>query len=550
MTIQKRAVFKTDKRSILFLVTLLLFSGCEQRSDLEKNLMGSSLYEHQWYLHNTGQNAGAQTNGTAGEDLNLSNVWDSYQGEGVTIGIVDTGIEARHIDLMDNLSASYGGSYKNGQIYTSDPSPIDAQLYDKYDPEIDIDNSHGTNCAGIAAAVGDNGFGVTGVAPKATLVGLNAFADTTSDQFLSFADALYNANRPVDISSNSWNDGVGNIDETSVEFIAVKNGALSGRNGLGTIYCFAAGNERTKQHNANWHRELNNPYVITIAALDADGIYAIYSNKGANILISGFGGEDGDYYPAIVSTDLMGELGLDRKLPFDVAGNENGDYTNLMNGTSAATPMVAGVVALLLDANPNLTYRDVRYILATTARKNDPEDYTGDWVQNGAGYWINHSYGFGAVNVAGAVKKAETFTPGLDANQTLSVPSGDLNITLGSQTAYTSELNVSTDLLIEHIEVELTLTHGYPEDLTIILTSPDETNSTLTSPTDVDNLYPNFFNSFTLGSVRHLDEHTQGTWKLTILDKKTQSPRTYNNRQWTDSGTLIDYRLTFYGRQP
>lgn len=530
---------------------MIAFQGCDQRSDLEKSLHGSSLYDYQWHLKNTGQSAGAQdiygndVNGTPGEDINLSDVWNKYQGEGIAIAIVDTGIEAKHYDLAENLNLSLSALYGGGEKVSSDPSLTPDQLYG-YDPRteengpIDDLNAHGTMCAGIAAAVGENGIGVVGVAPKATLVGLNAFADYTDLQTKSFGDALYNPGRAVDVSSNSWNDGPGKIGDDSAEFAAIRNGATLGRNGRGIVYCFAAGNERYYAHNANWNRELNTPYVITVAALDADGIYASYSNKGANILISGFGGEDGVAYPAIVTTDLMGELGLDREEHFDVPGNREGDFTNLMNGTSAAAPMIAGVAALLLDVNESLSYRDVRYILAVTARKNDPGDYTHDWVQNGAGHWVNHSYGFGAVDVAGAVAMAETF-PGLDANITQVIASGDLNQSFPATVTFQSDLNVTNDMVVEYVELELELAHDYPEDFKIVLTSPDETNSTLSSPTAYAILYPDFFNGFTLGSVRHLDEHAKGIWRVSFFDSRDHSTG--------DGGTLYRYKLILHGRQ-
>src|SRR5204862_474058 len=120
----------------------------------------------------------------------------------------------------------------------------------------------------------------------------------------------------------------------------------------------------------------NTRFGITVGALDPSGAHASYSNTGAPLLVSAYSnGTSG----AITTTDLVGNDGF-----------ASGDYTFGFGGTSAAAPMVSGVVALMLSANPALSYRDVQRILATTARKNDPADL--GWVQNGAGLWVNYKY--------------------------------------------------------------------------------------------------------------------------------------------------------------
>jgi proprotein convertase subtilisin/kexin type 2 len=136
------------------------------------------------------------------------------------------------------------------------------------------------------------------------------------------------------------------------------------------------------------------------------GKQAWYSEPGANILVCApsNGGKQG-----ITTTDRAADLGYNtgESTP-EFPDFADTNYTNTFSGTSAATPAVAGVVALMLEANPNLTRRDVQEILVRSARKNDP--YDGGWVTNGAGFHFNHSYGAGLVDAQTATTMAATWT--------------------------------------------------------------------------------------------------------------------------------------------
>jgi len=532
------------KNFFLSFFLLLFFSGCSD--DPKKKSPTDPLYAYQWYLQNTGQTAGATNGGTIGEDIRLGNTWLYSTGRDVTVGIVDTGIERAHPDLSGNVDSNLSATYYNGMVVSTDPTP--AQGAPTYQLDIDpVYSAHGTACAGIAAAVFDNDIGIKGIAPRATLAGLNAFADlNSSTQFISFADALYNAARPVDVSSNSWTDFPGVLSDSSEELISIREGIAQGRNGKGVIYCFAAGNQRASGENSNWYRELNTPFVITVAALDANGRYASYSNFGANVLISAYGGYSNSLYPRVVTTDLGGIYGFDDPQGsghFDAPGNETGAYTNTLSGTSFSTPMISGIAALLLEANPALTYRDVRYILATTARQNDPDNT--DWTQNGAGRWVNHNYGFGAVDTAAAVARAMDYTL-LEDNLTRSYDSGNIAIAVSGTQSAEENITVTDPLTLEHVELWVQLAHDNPGDLEITLTSPAGTASRLSHPNiflNSSSAYDGFFydylshDGFTFGSVRYLDENAGGTWKLNISSTAS-------------AGTLYHYKLILHGRLP
>jgi len=169
----------------------------------------------------------------------------------------------------------------------------------------------------------------------------------------------------------------------------------------------------------------------------------------------------------ITTTDLLGTDGYDST-----------DCTADFGGTSSATPLVAGVVALILEANPKLTWRDVQYVLATTADQNDQNDT--DWTTNGAGLHINHKYGFGRVNAIGAVKAALSHVPvaPVYAHQT------NLNVNQkipdNSTDGIWSTIQISDDTItVEHVEVILNIQHPAAGDLSVILQSPSGTQSVL-----------------------------------------------------------------------
>jgi subtilisin-like proprotein convertase family protein len=495
------------------------------------------LYPYQWHLENTGQDAGSIYGGSGipGNDINVVPVWESYAGRrNIYVGIVDTGVQAIHPDLVANLDLSRSYRYSDG---ASDPTPDADQLAS--DP---YGSGHGTACAGLIAASGWNDIGVRGVAPLVKLAGYNVFSLPTD---ANFADAL---NREIDISSNSWGYGSEYLVPDPTLIASVQTATETGRDGKGTVIVFAAGNDRNYNGykdennntlhigNANNSEILNNPYVLTVTAINADGQYSSYANYGANILVSAPGGEYGINEPAIVTTDYTGlTYGLDSTgfansyrggYRFDVPGNENGDYTNYMNGTSAATPIVSGIVALMLTANPALTYRDVGYILATTAKKIDPSD--GDWTTNGAGYPVNHNYGFGLVDADAAVAAAESFTS-LGAETVLAKRTNNAaqaipdNNTLG----VTSTLNETQSLSVEHVDVWVTISHARPGDLDIVLVSPQGTESHLAYGGQY--YLEGSYSNWRFSTVRSLDENAQGMWTLKVKDLRADATGTLNS---------------------
>ncbi|MBD2302654.1 S8 family peptidase, partial [Nostoc sp. FACHB-190] len=475
-----------------------------------------SLFPNQWYLYNQGQSGG-----TPGIDINVVDVWDDYTGRGVTVGIIDDGFDYLHPDLNDNYDTS-----RDYDSIDQDSDPFGLNL-----PYSQGGDSHGTSVAGIIAAE-RNGIGSVGVAYNARITGIRAIPGS----IVTATDALWRA-ASFDVVNNSWGFGTNFFLDDFYRFPqagqAIQNAVTNGRNGLGTAIVFAAGNSRQEGDNTNYHNFQNSRQVITVAALDDNGFVSSYSTPGASILVSAFGS---DSFGSIVTTDRQGS-----------AGYSSTDYTGSFNGTSAAAPQVSGVVALILEANRNLGYRDIQEILAYSARQNDFYNQGGDYVWqingannlNGGGLHVSHDYGFGLVDAHAAVRLAETWQKQsvFSNEQSLSYSSGNLGLTIpdNDDIGISSTLTVAAGLEIDWVEVDLNLTHPYRGDLVVDLISPSGIVSTLVNrpgnqEDDGDNIV------FRLSSSQHWGESSAGEWTLRIRDLGP-----------TDIGILNSWNLRLYG---
>jgi subtilisin-like proprotein convertase family protein len=458
----------------------------------------------QWHLRNTGQGGG-----TAGNDAKPTTAWDTSKGTGVSIAVIDDGVQMTHPDLVANISV---GNHFDWNDNDSDPSP-----------DLDWD-WHGTSVAGVAAARGGNGIGGSGAAPLSTIVGFRLIAGPTSDA--DEADAMTRHNSIVAIKNNSWGPpddepfqlgGAGTLVRN-----AIRNGALNGRGGRGTIYTWAAGNGREDGDQGNKDGYANLIHVFAIGALTNTGVPSSYSEFGSNLIVSApsNGGTLG-----IMTTDLVGVDGYNDGNFF--GEHEDASYTNDFGGTSSATPLASGIIALMLQANPELSWRDVKEILLRSSTKVTPAS-TG-WVTRSSGDpalpQIQHheSFGGGRINGDAAVALAANWpTPRAamvqDSDSHTYTPAAAIadNNATGVQTDF--DYSGEPPLRVEHAEVTITATHQRRGNLEILLTSPSGTVSRLASVSveDVDNSegYP----AWTFSSVRHWGEVSLGTWKVTVRD--------------------------------
>jgi subtilisin-like proprotein convertase family protein len=269
-----------------------------------------------------------------------------------------------------------------------------------------------------------------------------------------------------------------------------------------------------------------------------------------------------DYQPAMVTTDQSGcaagfaSTTTNNGSAFDNGGTPNGscNYTNGMNGTSSATPVTAGVIALLLEANPALTWRDIKHILASTARQIDAAlpalsiTLTGGayiaepaWTTNFAGFKFHNWYGFGMVDTSAAVNMARTYTLGqlgTFANTGLiSSPALALSIPDNSVVGATNTLSVpSTPVqFIEAVQISVAAAHTFIGDLGIELISPLSTRSVLKNIRDGFSTSDNL-NGMVLLSNAFYGENPAGTWTIKIVDGEA-----------IDTGTLTNWTIRVFG---
>ncbi len=462
------------------------------------------LYKNQWHL----------------SYLNLANVWKKYTGKNIKIAVVDSGVQWNHPDLYNNIDFNNSLRYSDG---SKDSSPSSEQL--NIEPQ---DSGHGTAVAGIIGASGWNSEGVIGIAPLADIVGLNPFS-TEKDS--DFEDALSNLN--IDISSNSWGgaDAKELYDDPS-SLRGITYGIKHGRKGKGIIYIFASGNEGG---NSNYSTLHGSKYVVNIGAIIYNGSVPNYSNHGDNLLITAPAGDAG-LEKGIVTTDIT-TLKYGFNYRYQILAFYNGNYTDQMNGTSSATPVASGVVALILEANPNLTYRDVKYILAKTASKINSTSSSSNkkyqWEENKAGILFSPYYGFGVINPEGAIEMAETFT-GLGDEVVFSKskktyePIPDLG-------SLSDIIYVDKNINVQHVSIGLSIPeHNRISDLKIDLTSPSGTVSNLLTIGTNGSLENWEFNS-----VKFLDENSSGNWKITVYD--TNSSYIGDLREWNI--TISGYKV-------
>jgi len=482
-----------------------------------------SNFSKQWYLDNNGQN-----NGTSGIDLNIQNVWPDYTGDGVVIGIVDDGIDYNHPDILPNFNSDYS--------YDVCEDDYDVMPADSLDDEEDIIDWHGTAVSGIAAGKGNNEIGIAGVAYNSSIAGIRLVAGdcnySVEGQFtlndLAISQALSYQSENIDIYSNSWGP---NDDGKTLAYMGplttavLEAGVSEGRGGLGSIYLWSNGNGLANKDYSNKDAYANSRYTIAVGAINWQGKQTSYSEFGPNILVSAPSHNNSELIDAAVySTDIVGE-----------EGNSVNNYTSVMGGTSVATPMVAGVVALMLEANPSLTWRDVQHILVQTSKKVD-NSHDG-WFKTKANRDYNNAYGYGLVDANQAVNLAKTwvnveseikdFTDKVEVNQI---------ILDNNNEGVTSSYFMHNSMNIESVEISVNITHGTRGDVNVFLISPSGIVSELVRDNSQD--LGDHYHDWTFTSMVHWGENSFGEWEIKVNDTIAAgaSDRTFDN--WS---------LSFYG---
>lgn len=496
-----------------------------------------TLFGNQWYLRNTG----------AGFDLNLTEVWDDYTGAGIDITVIDEGFDFSHTDISPNYDTARDWDFGQND---GDASPFFS------------DDRHGTPVMGIIGAA-QNGTGVVGVAFDSNLIGFRidySTGTTITDAIDATSNTAATNYQATDIVNMSFGLISGASQRGSRE-TDVGVGAASGRGGLGTIYVKSAGNSRGVQ-DTNLEALSNIFQTITVAAALQDGTVTGYSTHGASTTIAAFG-SPGAGSGTIFTTDNVGTSGYNTSTTAF-----GGDFTASFNGTSAAAPEVSGVVALMLEANPDLGWRDVQTILAYSARHvgsavgaaaSGNEQASGaygnsaSWLWNDADNWnggglhFSNDYGYGLIDALAAVRLAETWTDQSTSANLLSERIDFTNTTLNVGTATAgSGFTIggggaihNDGLIVEYVEVEINFTTWDDiNDLQLVLTSPSGTVSRLADGFGGTGARSG---TYTFASNLFRGESADGNWSVGIFDRDGNA---------AGQITVDDIVVTVFGEQP
>lgn len=467
-------------------------------------------FKYQWPLKNVGQNGGKPN-----LDLNVEEAWaKGYTGKNVTTAIMDDGVDYMHLDLRENYNAK--ASY--------DFSSNDKFPYPRYTD--DWFNSHGTRCAGEIVSKRDNGICGVGVAYDSKVAGIRMLDQPYMTDIIE-ANSMSHEPNLVDIYSASWGptDNGKTVDgPRNATMHAIVRGVNEGRNGKGSIYVWASG-DGGQDDDCNCDGYAASMWTISINSAINTGENAHYDESCSSTLASTFSNGAKDPHTGVATTDLYDRC------------------TQTHSGTSAAAPEAAGVYALALEANPNLTWRDIQHLTVLTSKRNSLYDGKGrfNWKTNGVGLEFNHLFGYGVLDAGSMVTLAKDWK---------TVPSR-YHCDAGSVTGLfpipvhnTLELNITTDACkgtssevnyIEHVQAIITLNATIRGDLIMYLTSPMGTKSMILNRRPNDDDSKNGFIRWPFMTTHTWAENPRGRWKLEVKFYSESSEKNDNTTNTTEN---------------
>uniref|UniRef100_A0A3B4AHS3 Neuroendocrine convertase 1 n=1 Tax=Periophthalmus magnuspinnatus TaxID=409849 RepID=A0A3B4AHS3_9GOBI len=480
------------------------------RSDVDK-LFTDPMWNQQWYLQDT------RTSPSLPKlDLHVIPVWQKgITGKGVVITVLDDGLEWNHTDIYSNYDPAASYDFND-----NDPDP-----FPRYDAT--NENKHGTRCAGeIAMQANNNKCGV-GVAFNAKVGGIRMLDGIVTDA-IEASSIGFNPDH-VDIYSASWGpnddgktvEGPGRLATKAFEY-----GIQKGRGGKGSIFVWASGNGGRQGDNCDCDGYTDSIYTVSISSASQHGLSPWYAEKCSSTLATAY--SSGDYTDQrITSADLHNEC------------------TETHTGTSASAPLAAGIFALALEQNPDLTWRDLQHLVVWTS-EFDPLAGNPGWKRNGAGLMVNSRFGFGLLNAKALVDLAhpdswrqvpekKQCTVNDDSFQPRELKaSGEITIEIPTHACRGQENAV---LSLEHVQVEASIEYTRRGDLHITLTSPSGTPTVLLAERERDTSASGFRNWYFM-SVHTWGEDPTGTWTLKITD---------TSGRMENKGRILSWKLILHG---
>ncbi len=437
----------------------------------------------------------------AGCGANVVEAWAWADGAGVTASLIDDGFDVADPSLAGQFEGALSRSFAGAVVGSGVTAITEA-----------AGASHGTTTAGdLGGALGADG--PVGVAPGATLVGIRESFGAGTD-LAALARGLSYAAGVSDVVNASWSVAAGAADVAGSPVLAgwsaaVAGAVANGRGGLGTAIVFAGGNDRAIGDDLGLHAIADDPRVIAVAGLDAGGAVSAFSTRGAGLLV------------AAAATD--------------VTTTAPGGGAVQVSGTSYAAPEVSGIVAMMLEANPGLGWRDVQEILADSASMPQAaaagavRNAGADW--NGGGRHFSDDVGFGAVDAQTAVQIARAWTTTSTTADMATASATGMGSAIGAGVtesgatvsgATVAGAQVAGALRVQHVQVTLGAASLPVADARIVLVSPDGTRSVLLDragfAAGADQTGGRTVAGLTLDSNAFLGEAAQGAWHLEVQD--------------------------------
>ncbi|XP_050520108.1 neuroendocrine convertase 1-like [Daktulosphaira vitifoliae] len=481
-----------------------------QRQSSYRNAFNDEYWEDLWYLQDYRTDSSQPV-----RDMNVVPVFFELNitGAGVNITVPDDGLQYDHPDIAPQFNPDLSWNY------ITDSSDIL--------PRVDKDGiirAHGTKCAGEIIMQPNNNICGVGIAYGASLGGVKFLDNTLTD--IREGSVLQHALKWVDIYSNSWgpSDSGDYLEHLSdYSKISLSKGIHQGRNGKGAIYVFAAGNGKMEEDNCGADGYVNSIYTIIVASCDDKGRVAHYSERCPSVMVTAYSGAGNS--KNIVTTDVRGGC------------------TTKHTGTSAAAPLISGIIALALSANPSLTWRDVQHLIVWTSQVAPLANNLG-WTRNQAGFYYSNDFGFGLANAYQLVKQAQNWKnvpkmascavrmPTIKSLVLERYKSARIIVYVDGCRDMPGEINY-----LEQVQLVLTVTYPKRGDIQVAIRSPQGTTSQLLEKRGKDRNVQGL-RKWTLTTLAFWGESPKGYFYIDVFDKSGVS---------TNKGRIKEINLALHG---
>ena len=471
------------------------------------------LWNETWFLNP--RKSINDPNGAQNGAMNVMGAWiEGMTGYGIRVAHIDTGIDYNHPDLRYNYDSSISTNI--------------------YDPERDAfesskENNHGTNMAGLVGAAVNNSRCGVGIAYhcRIGMIKVN-FSDYWSDA--TEAKMFSHGRERVDLYINGWGPRKGHLDTVGpLAKQALQEGTIKGRGGKGNIFVLPAGNEGAYGSGCDYNGFANSIFTITINGAGQRGFKPYYGLQCSAVLTTTF---TGGSYPSkdIVTTNVGGTCRKD------------------FGGTSASVSIAGGIIALCLQANSNLTWRDVQYLVVLSSMPSPLNSKDANWITNGANKKFSRSFGFGLLNADMLVKQAKEWSlveKQISCSFTYRNNESNLDENIIGQ-YLNKRIPVSFNpsscdiIYLEHVVLTLTASTPKRGDIKIDLLSPMGTNLTVFDGYRGDNSFLGFNNADFLSVGTWGENPTVGNWTVHFQTKRKLKSN-------SKSFNVTNFRLTIFG---